>query len=381
MSGRRGTNWMRHWTFGSQLFISYVFIIVTGMVVVFVGFRSLAPGFFDQAMAYMMGDHTTFMMRAMDQAMSDAITVAFREAIGSSMVLATAAAGIVAVIASLILSQRVATPLQRLAIASRRIADGHYAERVEVSGSVELSALANSFNQMAASLEETERRRLALVADVAHELRTPLATVEGYVEGLLDGIVTPTPETFALLHQETGRLRRLVDDLQELSRAEARQLTLNPRPVSAGLLVESAVALLKPQFDEKGLTLVVDVPPDLPMVRADADRTAQVLTNLLSNAWRYTPPGGSVSLSARRQGDMVELTVQDTGIGISANDLPHVFERFYRSDHSRSRAGGGSGIGLTIAKHLVEAQGGSIWAQSAGPGRGSTFTFTLPVNH
>jgi signal transduction histidine kinase len=206
-----------------------------------------------------------------------------------------------------------------------------------------------------------------------------VAVLEGYLEGLLDGVVEPDASTWALLHGEASRLRRLIDDLHALSRAEAGQLALHVGPVAPAAIVEAAMARIASQATEAGLTLTAAVPSDLPPVRADHDRAVQVLTNLLTNAVRYTPPPGEVSVRVDRDGAAVRFAVTDTGVGIAAEHLPHVFERFYRVDRSRSRALGGSGIGLTIAKALVEAMGGRIWAESTGPGQGATFTFTLPV--
>src|SRR5262249_50481185 len=193
--------------------------------------------------------------------------------------------------------------------ASRRIAGGHYAERVLAAGSDELGALAVQFNTMAAELEAAERRRVALIGDVAHELRTPLATIEGYTEGLLDGVVAPGEETWALLHDEAARLRRLVQELQELSRAEARQLPVQLRPCVPAELVDQAVQRIAPQFAEKGVTLTTDIPAKLPAVQADADRSIQVLINLLGNALRYTPAGGAVEVRAEQQQDAVTFHV------------------------------------------------------------------------
>jgi signal transduction histidine kinase len=243
----------------------------------------------------------------------------------------------------------------------------------------ELGALAVQFNTMASALEAAERRRVALIGDVAHELRTPLATIEGYTEGLLDGVVSPSAENWALLHDEAGRLRRLVQELQELSRAEARQLPLQLRPCPPAELVEQTVRRIAPQFAEKGVTLSADVPADLPAVQVDADRIIQVLINLLGNALRSTPAEGKVQVRVERQQDAVTFHVVDSGIGIAPEHLPHLFERFYRVDKARSRALGGSGIGLTIAKAIVEAHDGQIWAASPGLGQGATFSFTLPI--
>lgn len=368
---------------GGKLLLSYLLVTGVGVVTLFLGVSYLAPTFFERSMMGMMGGNMSGMMgglsQSMTQDMNDYVARSFRGAMTSSLLLATGVALMAAVAASYLFSQRIVAPVRRMAQASRRIASGQYAERVPSGGSDELGALGDSFNQMAASLEETERLRLALVGDVAHELRTPLSTIEGYAEGLLDGVVENSPETFALLHREAGRLRRLVDDLQELSRAEARQLSLRPRPVAPKQLVETAVARLRPQFAEKGLDLVVEVPEGLPDVQADEDRAVQVLTNLMGNALRYTPAGRQVTVRVHSSSRWIEFTVSDTGVGIAPEHLPHLFDRFYRVDRSRSRAAGGSGIGLTIARHLVEAQGGAIRAESPGPGLGAAFSFTLPI--
>jgi signal transduction histidine kinase len=243
----------------------------------------------------------------------------------------------------------------------------------------EIGELAESFNALAATLEATERRRLELIGDVAHELRTPVATLQVYLEGLLDGVVEPNEDTWAQMHDETGRLRRLIDDLQELSRAEAHQIHLELVSVNPGDLARVAAERLAPRFAAQEIDLTLDLPPSLPQVRADRDRAIQVLTNLLSNALRYTPAPGKVAIAARTRDGFVELTVTDSGIGIAPDELARVFDRFYRVDKSRSRALGGAGVGLTIARALVETMGGRIWAESAGPGQGSMFGFTLPV--
>jgi signal transduction histidine kinase len=299
-----------------------------------------------------------------------------------SLLVAGGSAALVAIAASLFVSRQIARPIQRMVGATRRIASGQYAERVpvELDGrGDELASLATSFNEMAESLQQTEERRLALVGDVAHEMRTPIATLQGNLEGVLDGVVEASPETWAKLHDEAGRLRRLVDDLQELSRAEARQIPLSIQSIAPDAIVQGAVDRLDAQFREKGLDLHVTIPSSLPAVRADRDRAVQVLTNLLTNALRYTPAPGRVEVTAARQGEAVVFAVTDTGVGLAPEQLVHLFERFYRVDKSRSRALGGSGIGLTIAKALVVAMGGEMRAESPGIGQGSGFTFTLPV--
>jgi signal transduction histidine kinase len=298
-----------------------------------------------------------------------------------ALLISSGAASLVAVAVSLLVSSRIVTPIQRLLAASQRIASGHYTERVHAVGSDELAALAVQFNTMADALEDAERRRVVLIGDVAHELRTPLATIAGYAEGALDGVVAPSEETWALILDEVGRLRRLVADLQELSRAEAKQLTLHPTAIAANSLIARAMTRIAPQYAEKHVILTPTIASDLLMVDADPDRMTQVLINLLGNALQHTAPGDTVAISAMRDGDNVRFCIRDTGAGIAAEHLPHLFERFYRVDKARARTTGGTGIGLTISKALVEAHGGRIWAESAGLGQGATFSLTLPLTH
>ncbi len=251
---------------------------------------------------------------------------------------------------------------------------------VQPAGSDELGQLAHSFNLMAEKLEQVEAMRRQLIGDISHELRTPLTAIKGSMEGLMDGVLPAEAETYQQIHQEAGRLARLVDDLQELSRVEAGSIPLDIRPVPVPTLVQPTLSHLAAQAQSIGIMLNAELPDDLPSVLADPDRITQVLTNLVGNALHYTAAGGSVTVRAIRHGLEVRISVIDNGIGIPAEHLPQLFTRFYRVDKSRSRqAGGGSGIGLTIARALVEAHGGRIWAESAGEGQGSTFTFSLPV--
>ena len=361
----------------TRLLLSYLAVVGVGLLTLFLATLALGPTLFDRVMGHMIGPGG--MMGGMMGGVQDSASQAFQTAMFQALALSALAAGLAAVVASLLVSSRLVTPIQRLAAASQRIAAGHYTERVPVAGQDELATLATQFNTMAEELETVERRRVALIGDVAHELRTPLATLEGYTEGLLDGVVQPTPTTWAVLHDEVGRLKRLVQDLQDLSRAEAHQLPVSTSPQSPADLVNSAVARLLPQFTEKAIHLVAQVPPTLPLVQADPDRITQVLINLLGNALRYTPAHGTVAVTAERRDHWVSFHVADAGIGIASDDLPHVFERFYRVDKARSRTLGGAGIGLTIAKALVEAHGGQIWAASAGLGQGATFSFSLPL--
>ncbi|HET9110837.1 MAG TPA: ATP-binding protein [Ktedonobacterales bacterium] len=372
---------------GTKLFISYLIVVVIGIVTVFLIMSTLAPDFFSSSMHAMMsgngaGNGMMGGQGGNSEAVSANIDAAFRQSLMQSLVIAALLATTAALVVSYVVSGQIASPVKRMLMATRRIGAGHYAERVTVpsaNAGDELGQLALSFNDMASELEKTERRRIELVGDVAHELRTPIATLSGYLEGLLDGVVEASPETWAKLHTESQRLRRLVDDLQELSRAEARQLPIRSQRVPAESIINAARERVAPHFEEKGLTLRMTVPANAPEVMADPDRAVQVLTNLLTNALRYTPAPGSVDVSVARQGSMVMFSVRDTGVGIAPENLSRVFERFYRVDKSRARALGGSGIGLTISKALVEAMGGSISAESGGVDKGSVFTFTLPL--
>jgi histidine kinase len=367
---------------GWKLFLSYLIIIVVGVVVLASAAALAIPASFERhmaAMGSMMGP-----MMGDGSAMPDLFT-SYRAAVNQSLFLAASAATLAAVVVSFLVSRRVVEPVRRMMDASRRIADGHYEERVSVRGSPppedmdELDQLAVAFNQMADRLERTESLRRQLIGDVAHELRTPLSTIKGSLEGLIDGVLAPDEENLLQLHREAERLQRLVADLQELSRVEARAFELKPQSTAVSELIARAAERLGRQFEDKGVRLETEVMPDLPAVMADEDRIGQVLVNLLGNALQYTPAGRSVRIRARRAESEVQFEVEDEGIGIPPEHLPHVFTRFYRVDPSRSRAGGGSGIGLTIARHLVEGHGGRIWAESPGAGQGSRFTFTLPV--
>lgn len=283
------------------------------------------------------------------------------------------------VVVSLFVSRRIVEPIQTLSHVSRRLAQGFYRERTSVQADDEIAQLAQSVNQLADALDQTERRRLALLADVTHELRTPLATIGGYMEGLVDGVVAANPATFNLILRETRRLQRLIEDLELLSRVEAGQLPVVARAIDLRPVLEAQIAQFEPLFSSNQVNLCLDAPEQLPQVWADPDRVAQVLINILANAYRYTPAGGSVTVQAHADDHEVRVAVIDTGIGIDAEHLPHLFERFYRVDKSRARNSGGSGIGLAIARHLIYTQGGEIWAESDGIGKGSRFIFTLPL--
>jgi len=377
----------------ARLFLAHLLVIAVGLVTVYAAASVAAPRFFERNMVAQarrivaqgpqpgrppgpLGPGRFGMLSA---ELEQRITETYLDSLADSLLLAGGAALATAIIASVLVSRGIAGPIHRLAGASRRIADGHYGERVPAEGASEVHQLATSFNAMAAAVEHAEKRRQELIGDVAHEMRTPIATLEGYLEGLLDGVIEPSDRVWAKLHDEAGRLRRLIEDLQELSRAEAHQLTVVCRVTPPSAIVQPAVDRLEADAAERGLSLSVEVPPGLPAVQADPERAIQVLTNLMTNALRYTPPPGTISVRVAAGDGRVCFEVADTGVGIAPEHLPRVFERFYRVDKSRSRSLGGAGVGLTIAQALAETMGGQIRARSAGPGQGSTFTFELPT--
>ncbi len=295
-------------------------------------------------------------------------------------------AGIGAVLLTLGVSRRIFAPVEALTAAARWMEAGDLSQRVAITSDDEIGDLARAFNGMADGLARFEELRRQLVSDVAHELRTPLTNIRGYLQAVRDGVVEPEDRVINSLYEEAMFLNHLVDDLQELSLAEAGQLKLERQAVALCDVVDGAVGAFGPRAEAEGIALAVDLPEDLRLVDVDPRRIGQVLRNLLDNGLTHTPEGGEVGVAARvlrsepgQGGDgWVEVTMWDTGGGIPVEDLPYVFERFYRADRSRSRATGGAGLGLAIARQLVEVHGGRIEVESA-PGRGTWFTFTLPV--
>jgi signal transduction histidine kinase len=367
---------------GAKLFLSNLLVILIGVIILAITIQITIPSAFNRHLGMMADNGMGMGMMGQGQGLGFGRTLFenFRASMFQSLGYALTASVLAALLVSWFLSRRIVAPVQTLTDASQRIADGHYAERVNVSGTDEIAQLAARFNQMATQLEQIESMRRQLIGDVTHELRTPLTSIKGYMEGLVDGVLPATPETFNQIHHEADRLSRLVDDLQELSRVEAKAYSLDLRSIAVSNLVQTTVKRLSPQATAKRIALRSSLPADLPPVQADEDRITQVLVNLVANAIQYTPEGGEVTISAKRQADEIHMSVADTGIGIPPEHLANLFTRFYRVDKSRSRnAGGGSGIGLTIARHLVEAQGGHIWAESKGDGQGSTFAFSLKI--
>ena len=267
---------------------------------------------------------------------------------------------------------------QTICLAATNYGLGDFSQRVQVKDRSELGELADTFNSMANDLERAEQLRQNMVADIAHELRTPLSNIRGYLEAIRDGVIEQDVDTIRSLDEEATLLSRLVDDLQELSLAEAGELKLICQAENIGELIKQTVDGVQAQATAKGLSVSVELPDKLPPVNIDSHRISQVLRNLLENAVTHTAKGDVITVSARQQENYVEVAVNDTGEGIPAEDLPNIFERFYRVDKSRARATGGTGLGLTIAKRLVEAHGGKIEAHSE-LGKGSRFAFTLPI--
>ena len=305
----------------------------------------------------------------------------FLDSINRAVWLGALGASVLAVALSLLLTRQLTRPLRALAMGARRLAAGDLTYRVPTTSKDEIGEVAEAFNAMATNLERGEQLRRNLLADVAHELNTPLTVIEGTADGMLDGVLPISAEQLEIIREEAGLLSRLVADLRDLSLAEAGQLKLDRQPQDLGDVVAQAVRGFEPLADQRGLRLEISLPAEAPLVEADAVRLAQAVGNLVSNAVRHTPSGGRVSVRVQpdpTRADQALIVVSDTGEGIASDDLPYVFDRFYRADKSRSRRSGGSGLGLAIAKQIVEAHGGRIWAESR-VGQGSTFYIALPV--
>ncbi|WP_245528112.1 HAMP domain-containing sensor histidine kinase [Cellulomonas gilvus] len=309
---------------------------------------------------------------------------AFRDASAVSLALALGAAAITSAAVSVVLAGRIGRSLATVSKAAARLGAGEYESRVPAAGlGAEFDDLADSFNTMAARLRDADRLRARLLADVAHEVRTPVATIAGYLEAVQDGAQPMDEATMTVLADQAARLTRLAQDLAAVTRAEAGDLVLNVEPVPTRDLLEQTAAAWRDRAAAAGVHLALD--PDAGSgagpVAVDRHRIAQVMDNLVANALRHTAAGGTITLRARAVDDpsRVALAVRDTGKGIAPEHLPHVFERFYRADTARDRASGGSGIGLAICKALTEAHGGTITAASAGVGAGATFVVTLPA--
>ena len=303
----------------------------------------------------------------------------FLARVNVSILIAGIAAGVIAFILGFILVFQITAPLDALARAAEKIARGDLTARVAKPSGDEIGQVSRAFNAMADSLAQSETARRNMIADIAHELRNPLGVLRGQLEGMIDGVFPTTPDQLASLHEETLLLARLVEDLRELALADAGQLQINRAPSDLGALIEKTVATFAPQARVKEIAMRADIARDLPRANIDEQRIEQVLRNLIGNALRHTPANGAIAVRGEiARAGLARVSVADTGEGIAAEDLPNVFDRFYRGDKSRSRAGGGAGLGIAIARQLVRAHDGAIGVESE-PGRGATFWFTLPV--
>lgn len=382
-----------------RLFASYLVIILVGVLTLFGAASWIAETFFRADIQTILAE------KGNTPAGVEALNESFNNGVRNSLLIAATASLIAALIISVFVSARLTRPLHQMVHAVNRIASGHYEEKVLAPPIHEIAELAAAFNQMAESLQQNEKLRREMVSDLAHELRTPLTAIEGNMEGLIDGVIEPTPATYGRIQREARRLHRLAQELGTLSELDSPNLRLHLEKLPVAEIMEEVLTRVRPQFEFKGIMLESSFEKenrkeDLKennkenekegekekpgggklLVLADHDRLEQVVINLLANALHYTDTGGHVFFSAGEVNGQVEFIIRDTGIGIAPENLAHVFERFYRVDRSRARRGntGGSGIGLTIVKRLVEAQKGDIWIESE-PGKGTTVHFTLPA--
>lgn len=355
----------------SRLFLSHILVVIVGIVSLVIIGKVSSPRFFVLRLEELEG--TGYRLRYARPQLIEGFENAWYRGTLWSLVVSTTASGAL----SYWVSRRIVLSLTQMEQITRQIAAGQLDRRLPNSGIPELDRLSASFNRMTASLEGVEQRRRELISDLTHELRTPLTIVRGYLEELAEGGIEPTAEIYLRLSTETKRLERLVNDLQELSKAEAGYLAINLQPINIRPLLTSLVQRFSDQLIDESPILLLDCPPQLPLVWADIDRTEQILVNLLGNALLYTI-SGSITLSAWTEPGKLWIAVTDTGIGIAPEHLPHIFERFYRADRSRSRHSGGTGIGLAISRRLVELQGGEILVESEFS-KGSTFKFFLPL--
>lgn len=356
----------------SRLFLSHLTVIVAAVAVLFVAVLLLSQGYYRTDVGEVMrvlGPVGLPLLADFERSHRQALLLAYLSSLPFATLLA---AGI-----AYFESRRVAGAVRLLSEGSREVAAGRYSTRVALPGQDELSDLANNFNDMAAALSRLERERLELISTVAHELRTPLAALQGYTEALADGVMASEVAVRAI-RREGGLLRRMAHDLLLIAKVEAGAAEVRPALEHPKGFIAEAYDRFSSAFEQQRVEFTVALPDELSTVWADRERVDQVLSNLLSNALRYTPEGGNVTLGAQADGGEVLIYVADDGPGIPLEHQARVFERFYRIDEARSRSKGGIGVGLAVTKGLVEAMGGRIWLSSQ-PGRGATFSFTLPV--
>lgn len=364
------------WSLSSRLMIAQALVLVAGVITAALVAQIVGPPLFHEHLLRAGQNVTAEQLLHIERAYASATTLTLLAAL---VIAAAAAVGV-----TWFVTTRLTAPLRVLADAAGRLSQGDYDVRLPaLDAGPEFDVLAASLNDAAHRLQTTEVTRRRLLADLAHELRTPLATTTAYLDALDDGIATWDDDTARVLRANTARLARLAEDMAMVSRAEEHRLVLHPVPIDVGALLDDVVASAGPAYADKGVRLVVDPSDDRrrparSVLLADRERLDQVLGNLLTNALRHTPSGGVVTITARSHDDRTAITVRDTGDGIPPDRLPHIFERFYRGDASRTRDERGSGIGLTIARGIAMAHGGTLTAHSDGPGTGATFELDLP---
>lgn len=359
-------------SFGTRLFLALTVVVVGCAVSAWLVASALAPGIFHDHLGQAGIDHDSSQATHVEEAFTWAIVLAWGLAVAVAVLLASAV--------SWYITRRVQRSITAVTASTAQIAGGHYDTRVHSPGlGCEFDELAVTVNELARRLDATETTRRRMLADLGHEIRTPVATLDSYLEALEDGVRTLDDDTVQVLRAATHRLGRLAQDITAVSRADEHLTRIRPVRSTTGALVTTAVRAVREQYDSKGVALHARV-EDSAAVTVDPDRLGQVLGNLLDNALRHTPRGGTVTVTSRQvDGDRVEIAVADTGEGIAPDHLDHLFDRFYRADTARDRVHGGSGIGLTITRALVEAHRGRIRAHSDGPGCGARFTIELPT--
>jgi histidine kinase len=363
--------------FFPRLLLSNLLVILLAVGGMFAAAELLAPSFYREHVDRMAVTMTGMVGSTHRELRSD-LEAGLRTTLNRVLLASLPLAGGVALLTAWWMSRGLGRSVQRLDEGSRALAQGRYALRLPETGKDELADLAHNLNVLAGALSRVEQGRVELIGNVAHELRAPLAALRGYADAMEDGLITPDRASHAIA-REMGAMGRLVRDLSLVSRVEAGRVDLHLETLNPSDLIRAVQERFRTSFEEKGVTLHVTA-SQLPAIHADEERVMQVLTNLLANALRHTPAGGQVRVRAEAHERVLDVAVQDTGTGIAPEHLTRIFERFYRADPARSRIEGGSGVGLTIARGLVEAMGGQM-AATSDVDRGSTFSFTLPLVH
>lgn len=305
-----------------------------------------------------------------------ALQKTFLRSVNKSVITAAVIAGLAGILLATFFSRNLVKPVRNLTIATRKMQEGNLDQRVDISTNDEIGTLGKAFNSLGARLKKQKQLREEMVSDVAHELRNPLSNIQGYLEGLKEGLIKPENEVFESLHQQSLVLNRLINDLRAVNKAKAGKLKLEKKPIVLEDIVSNAIKSVENKAGHQKIALN-PLLPESTLVEADPERVSQVIRNLLDNALTHTKKGGRVTVNVRSKEDQAVIHVVDTGVGIPKSDQPHIFDRFYRVDKSRSRHTGGTGLGLTIAKEIIEAHGGEISMKSK-EGAGSVFTIVLP---